>query len=419
MGNRFQKIELGNQLLRLMGLGGKAPFKKNRFIPYARQSIGGRESRAVLKALKSDYLTQGPLVPKFENSVANYVSAEFAVAVNSATSALHLACLALGVKEGDTVWTSAVSFVASANCALYCGAKVDFVDIDKSTYNMSVDHLRSKLEIAAKQGRLPKVVIPVHLAGLPADMDAIHNLSKQYGFRIIEDASHAIGASYKGGMVGNLKYSDITVFSFHPVKIVTTGEGGVAVTNNIGLAEKMRLLRSHGITRDKSKFLGHRDGPWYYEQLELGFNYRMTEIQAALGLVQMSRIEKFIARRRTIAASYNRRLHGLHLGLPARISGSTSAHHLYVVQVPEGKRLDLFEYLFEAGVMANVHYLPIYRHPFYAKFGFDTSDFPNAEAYYSRAISLPMFPDLTGRQVKRICSTLKRLDEHLGLKDDY
>jgi UDP-4-amino-4,6-dideoxy-N-acetyl-beta-L-altrosamine transaminase len=401
-----------------MGLRGKKPFKKRRSIPYARQSIGRREARAVLQALKSDYLTQGPLVPKFENSVANYVSAEFAVAVNSATSALHLACLALGVREGDTVWTSAVSFVASSNCAIYCGAKVDFVDIDKSTYNMSVDHLRSKLEVAAKQGCLPKVVIPVHLAGLPADMEAIHNLSKQYGFRIIEDASHAIGASYKGGMVGNSKYSDITVFSFHPVKIVTTGEGGVAVTNRLELAEKMRLLRSHGITRDESKFLGPPDGPWYYEQLDLGFNYRITEIQAALGIVQMSRIEKLIARRRVIAANYHRLLEGLSLGLPARISGSNSAHHLYVVQAPESKRLDLFKSLFEAGVVANVHYMPIYRHPFYFNFGFDASDFPNAEVYYARAISLPMFPALTNRQVKSICRTLRRLNEHLGLKDD-
>ena len=401
-----------------MDLGGKKPFKKRRSIPYARQSIGRREARAVLKALKSDYLTQGPLVPKFENSVANYVSAEFAVAVNSATSALHLACLALGVREGDTVWTSAVSFVASSNCALYCGAKVDFVDIDKSTYNMSVDHLRSKLEIAAKRGCLPKVVIPVHLAGLPADMESIHNLSMQYGFRIIEDASHAIGASYKGGMVGNSKYSDITVFSFHPVKIVTTGEGGVAVTNRLELAEKMRLLRSHGITRDKSKFLGHPDGPWYYEQLELGFNYRITEIQAALGIVQMSRIKKLIARRRMIAASYHRLLEGLSLGLPARISGSNSAYHLYVVRAPASRRLDLFKFLFEAGVVANVHYMPIYRHPFYSNFGFDASDFPNAEVYYARAISLPMFPALTNRQVKSICRTLRRLNEQLGLKDD-
>lgn len=401
-----------------MGLRGKKPFEKRRSIPYARQSIGRKEARAVLQALKSDYLTQGPLVPRFENSVANYVSAEFAVAVNSATSALHLACLALGVREGDTVWTSAVSFVASSNCALYCGAKVDFVDIDKSTYNMSVDHLRSKLEVAAKKGCLPKVVIPVHLAGLPADMEAIHNLSKQYGFRIIEDASHAIGASYKGGMVGNSKYSDITVFSFHPVKIVTTGEGGVAVTNRLELAEKMRLLRSHGITRDESKFLGPPDGPWYYEQLDLGFNYRITEIQAALGIVQMSRIEKLIARRRVIATSYHHLLKGLSLGLPARISGSTSAHHLYVVQAPASKRLDLFKSLFEAGVVANVHYMPIYRHPFYFNFGFDASDFPNAEAYYARAISLPMFPDLTNRQVKSICRTLRRLNEHLGLKDE-
>lgn len=378
-------------------------------IPYATQSIIGADLRHVRKALRADFLTQGPLVERFESEVASYAGALHGVAVNSATSGLHLACLALGVGQGDNVWTSAITFVASANCAVYCGANVDFVDIDPKTFNMSVSDLRRKLEIAAKKGNLPKVVIPVHLTGQPCDMSAIYKLSKEFGFRIIEDASHAIGATYKSGRVGNCELSDITVFSFHPVKIITTGEGGMAMTNDEEIAKRLRSLRSHGITRDKSLMQHSAGGPWYYEQLELGYNYRMTDFQAALGISQLKRIDKFIKRRFKIASLYNRLLGDLNFATPYQAPESSSAFHLFVVQVDPQSRLRVFEGLHEAGVLVNLHYIPVYRHPFYSKIGYDPADFPNAENYYSRAISLPMFPKLRDMQVRKISKLFREL----------
>ena len=375
-------------------------------IPYARQSIGLGDLVSVVSALRSEYLTQGPIVEKFEWAVSKHSGSQFAVAVNSATSALHIACLALGVGKGDIVWTSAITFVASANSAIYCGAKVDFVDIEPTTYNMSVTDLRRKLEIAAQTGSLPKVVIPVHLTGQPCDMFAIRALAKEYGFRVIEDASHAIGASYKGGQVGNCEYSDITVFSFHPVKIITTGEGGMATTNDGKIASKLKSLRSHGITRDASLMQKLPDGPWYYEQLELGYNYRMTDFQAALGLNQLKKIGQFIERRREIARLYESGLNQLDLTTPYQAPDADSAYHLYVIQVDQNNRLKIFEGLRQAGILVNLHYIPVYRHPFYSKFGFDLSNYPNAESYYSRAISLPMFPKLKNWQVEKICKVL-------------
>ena len=388
---------------------GKGTRFANEPIPYATQSIIGADLRYVRKALRADFLTQGPLVERFESEVASYVGALHGVAVNSATSGLHLACLALGVGQGDNVWTSAITFVASANCAVYCGANVDFVDIDPKTFNMSVSDLRRKLEVAAKAGNLPKVVIPVHLTGQPCDMSAIHSLSREFGFRIIEDASHAIGATYKGGRVGNCELSDITVFSFHPVKIITTGEGGMAMTNDDKIAKKLRSLRSHGITRDTSLMQNSPDGPWYYEQLELGYNYRMTDFQAALGISQLKRIDKFVKRRLKIALLYKRLLGQLNFTTPYQAPESNSAFHLFVVQVEPQSRLRVFEGLREAGVLVNLHYIPVYRHPFYSKIGYDPADFPNAENYYSRAISLPMFPKLRDIQVREISKLFRAL----------
>lgn len=388
---------------------GQGSGRRDSFIPYATQSINGADLRYVRKALRADFLTQGPLVERFESEVASYVGGLNGVAVNSATSGLHLACLALGVGPGDIVWTSAITFVASANCAVYCGANVDFVDIDPKTFNMSVSALRGKLEVAAKAGNLPKVVIPVHLTGQPCDMSAIHSLSKEFGFRIIEDASHAIGATYKGGRIGKCEFSDITVFSFHPVKIITTGEGGIAMTNDDEIAKKLRSLRSHGITRDASLMQHSPEGPWYYEQLELGYNYRMTDFQAALGISQLKRIDKFVKRRLKIALLYNRLLGKSNLTTPYQTPESSSAFHLFVVQVDPQSRLRIFEGLREAGVLVNLHYIPVYRHPFYSKIGYDPADFPNAENYYSRAISLPMFPKLRDIQVREISKLFRAL----------
>ena len=379
-------------------------------IPYARQSIGLGDLVSVVSALRSEYLTQGPIVEKFEWAVSKHSGSQFAVAVNSATSALHIACLALGVGKGDIVWTSAITFVASANSAIYCGAKVDFVDIEPTTYNMSVTDLRRKLEIAAQTGSLPKVVIPVHLTGQPCDMFAIRALAKEYGFRVIEDASHAIGASYKGGQVGNCEYSDITVFSFHPVKIITTGEGGMAMTNDGEIASKLKSLRSHGITRDAALMQKPPDGPWYYEQLELGYNYRMTDFQAALGLNQLKKIGKFVKRRHEIARLYELGLNQVDLITPYQATDASSAFHLYVIQVNPKTHRKIFEGLRDSGILVNLHYIPVYRHPFYSGFGYDASNYPNAESYYSRAISLPMFPKLKNKQVKRICNLLMQIN---------
>lgn len=367
-------------------------------IPYGRQEITQSDIDAVVSVLKSDFLTQGPAVPAFELAVINHVGAKFGVAVNSATSALHIACLALGLGPEDYLWTSPISFVASANCGLYCGAQVDFVDIDPLTYNMSVEDLARKLEQAERENKLPKVVIPVHLCGQSANMKAIHKLSQRYGFKIIEDASHAIGGKYCGEFIGNCRYSDITIFSFHPVKIVTTAEGGMAVTNNALLAEKMNLLRSHGITRDQARMTQMVDGPWYYQQIELGFNYRMTDLQAALGVSQMQRLDQYVARRHEIANQYNQLLQGLPIKLPFQHPDSYSAFHLYVIQlnleITNTNHLSVFESLRAKGISVNLHYIPIYRHPFYQKFGYDENAFSSAEKYYSSAISLPMYPGL-------------------------
>lgn len=378
------------------------------FIPYGRQNITQEDIDAVVEVLKSDFLTQGPKVPEFEKAIAEQCNANYAVAVNSATSALHLACLALGVGAEDIVWTTPITFVASANCALYCGAKVDFVDIDPKTYNMSVEALAEKLEQAARIDALPKVVIPVHLCGQSCEMEAIHMLSKQYGFSVVEDASHAIGGRYQDEPIGNCRYSDIAVFSFHPVKIITTAEGGVVTTNNSELAAKIELLRSHGITRALEMMTADPDGPWYYQQIDLGFNYRMTELQAALGISQILRLEEIIKKRHAIAKMYDEKLKGLAVITPHSIEDSYSGLHLYVIRLDLQRisktRKEVFEYLRASNIGVNVHYIPVHTQPYYESLGFKRGDFPAAEDYYQAAISLPMFPELTEEQVDYVVS---------------
>lgn len=389
-------------------------------IPYGRQSISEADIQAVLDILHSDYLTQGPAVPAFEEAVAKYCNAKYAIAVNSATSALHIACMALGVGKGDILWTSPITFVASANCALYCGAHVDFVDIDPRTYNLSVEKLQAKLEWADKNGKLPKVVIPVHLAGQSCDMQDIYDLSKKYGFKIIEDASHAIGGRYKKDPIGSCKFSDIAIFSFHPVKIITTGEGGMAVTNNAELADSMKLLGSHGITRDESKMTQAADGPWYYEQIGLGFNYRMTDFQAALGLSQLNQIDYFVEKRREIANTYNQRLGVLPLKTPWQHSDGYSAYHLYVVRLDlsriNSSHKHIFENLRSLSIGVNLHYIPVYRQPFYKQYGFNPADFPESEKYYAEAISLPIYPGLTENMQNEVINVLGQI---LNSKNQY
>jgi len=380
-------------------------------IPYGRQDISEIDIQAVVDVLRSDFLTQGPAVPAFEKSIAQYCGVGHAVAVNSATSALHIACLALGVGKGDVVWTSPITFVASANCALYCSADVDFVDIDPRTYNLSTECLAEKLAQAEETGRLPKVVIPVHLCGQPCDMADIHALSQRYGFKIIEDASHAIGGKYKGEPIGSCRYSDITVFSFHPVKIITTGEGGMVLTNNENLAKRMQLLRSHGITREVSEMTHAPDGPWYYQQIELGFNYRMTDLQAALGLSQMQRLDEFVAKRHIVAKRYDELLADLPLVTPWQNPDSYSGLHLYVIRLKLdeiGKtNCQVFEALRTAGIGVNLHYIPVYRQPYYSDLGFKAGLCPEAEQYYAKAISLPMYPALTDAQQDQVVSALR------------
>ena len=381
-------------------------------IPYGRQSISEADIEAVAEVLRSDFLTQGPVVPAFEDSVAAYCGATYGAAMNSATSALHLACIALGVGPGDRVWTSPLTFVASANAALYCGAEVDFVDVDERTYNMCPARLEAKLKRAAEAGALPKVVVPVHLAGQSCDMEAIHALSANYGVRIIEDASHAIGGSYQGEPVGNCRFSDIAIFSFHPVKIVTTGEGGMAMTNDPELAQLMRIDRTHGITRDPTE-LQHDDvGPWYYEQQRLGFNYRMTDICAALGLSQLTRIAEFVARRRQIAAAYDAAFANLPVRTPWQHPDTNSAWHLYVVRIDRRRTArshrEIFESLREAGIGVNLHYMPVYRQPYYRDLGFGQGHCPNAEAYYAEAISLPMYPGLSDEEQRQVIAAVTK-----------
>jgi UDP-4-amino-4,6-dideoxy-N-acetyl-beta-L-altrosamine transaminase len=382
------------------------------FIPYGRQDISQADIDAVVDVLRSDFLTQGPAIEKFEACLADYCNAKYAVAMNSATSALHLACLALGVGAHDIVWTSPITFVASANSALYCGASVDFVDIDVKTNNISITALKYKLEIARQANCLPAVVIPVHMAGACCDMESIFELSKEYGFKIIEDASHAIGGSYNGGKIGASIFSDITVFSFHPVKIITTGEGGAALTNDKELLEKLVLLRSHGVTRDIDQMTGVSEGGWYYQQIALGFNYRITDLQAALGLSQMSRIDPFVAKRNEIAQRYNTKLSNLPLDLPQDSIGTYSSFHLYIVKLTDQSpinRQELYDALRSSNIGVNVHYIPVHLQPYYKEMGFSAGDFPEAERYYSRAISLPLHPKLTLDEQDYVISRISEL----------
>lgn len=381
-------------------------------LPYGRQDITQADVDTVVAVLKSDFLTQGPMVPKFEETVAHYCGAMHALAVNSATSALHVACLALDVGPGDWLWTSPITFVASANCGLYCGARVDFVDIDPRTYNLCPQALARKLEQAEREGKLPKVVVAVHLCGQPCDMQAIHALAERYGFRIIEDASHAIGGRYQGSPIGNCEYSDITVFSFHPVKIITTAEGGMVLTNSAELANKMALFRSHGITRDPAQMTHGPDGPWYYQQIELGFNYRMTEIQAALGVSQMTRLDKYVTRRHQLVHRYDELLTTLPVTTPWQHPDSYSGLHLYVIRLQLDKlsrrHREVFDSLREQGIGVNLHYIPVHTQPYYERMGFKLGDFPEAERYYAEAISLPLFPAMTDSDQDDVFSAVHR-----------
>lgn len=382
-------------------------------IPYGKQDINQADISSVIDVLQSNFLTQGPQVPLFEKTLVDYCGADYGVAVNSATSALHIACLSLGLGEGDWLWTSPNSFVASANCGLYCDAKIAFVDIDMQTYNLSVTELEKKLIQAKQEDRLPKVLIPVHFAGQSCNMRKIHSLSQEYGFKIIEDASHAIGGKYLEKPIGGCQYSDITVFSFHPVKIITTAEGGLATTNSKELAEKMRLFRSHGISRDKSLMTRDPDGAWYYQQVGLGFNYRMTEMQAALGISQMHRLDEFVAKRHILQERYDLLLSGLPIIGPYQDRDSYSALHLYPIQIDLNKvrknREQIFNLLRENDVGVNVHYIPIHTQPYYLQFGFSKGDFPNSEAYYSRSISIPLFPAMTIEEQDKIVAMLRKL----------
>jgi UDP-4-amino-4,6-dideoxy-N-acetyl-beta-L-altrosamine transaminase len=378
-------------------------------IPYARQSIDENDMQAVLEVLRSDWLTQGPAVERFEQAAAEACGAKHSVAVNSATSALHIAYLALGLGKGDLLWTSPNTFVATSNAALCCGAEVDFVDIDPLTYNISVAALVAKLQSAKRDGRLPKIVVPVHFAGQPCDMAQIAQLSAQYGFHVVEDASHAIGARYGESRTGDCRYSAITIYSFHPVKIITTGEGGMALTNRADLAERMRRLRTHGIVRDSKRIAELGEGAWYYEQVDLGFNYRMTDMQAALGLSQLGRLQRFLARRRELVARYAALLSGLPLNLPSERDDRSSSWHLYVVLLQTMPRAEVFRALRGAGINVNVHYIPVPRQPYYRSLGLRASDYPEAEAYYARCLSLPLYHGLTDEQQGAVADALGRI----------
>lgn len=381
-------------------------------IPYGRQDITQADIDAVVNVLQSDFLTQGPQVPAFEQAVVSHVGVKYALAVNSATSALHIACLALGLRRGDWLWTTPITFVASANCGLYCGAQVDFVDIDPHTYNLCPQALQAKLEAAEQEGKLPKILVAVHLCGQPCDMEAIHTLAKRYNFSVIEDASHAIGGKYKNEFIGNCRYSDITVFSFHPVKIITTAEGGMALTNNQALANKMALLRSHGITRDPALMTHEPDGPWYYQQIDLGFNYRMTELQAAMGVSQMERLDQFVARRHELAKRYDALLSELPVTTPWQHPDSYSGLHLYVIRLQLDKiqstHQQVFEALRENGIGVNLHYIPVHTQPYYQQMGFKSGDFPEAEGYYAEAISLPMFQTMSNEQQDEVVMAIRK-----------
>ncbi len=386
-------------------------------IPYGHQSISQEDIDAVVSVLRSEFITQGPSIEAFERAMADYCGVKHAVAVATGTAALHLACAAAGLKAGDTLWTSPNTFVASANCALYCGAGVDFVDIDPRTYNLDVEALRRKLESAKQQDALPAVVVPVHFAGQSCDMVAIAELAEEYGFLVLEDASHAVGGRYRDSPVGSCEFSDAAVFSFHPVKIITTGEGGMVVTNDDALAAQVRLLRSHGTTKDPALMTGDSDGDWYYQQVALGFNYRITDIQAALGLSQMRRLDEFVARRNHLAERYDRLLEGLPLTLPYRSPEVVSAFHLYVVRIdgmtPDGGgRRRVFDLLRAKGVGVHVHYVPVHTQPYYADLGFAHGDFPEAERYYAECLTLPLYASMTEGDQDTVVEGLR-----LGLAD--
>jgi len=387
--------------------------KKKEVIPYGKQDIDQADIDSVLNVLKSNFLTQGPQVPAFEKDVIDYCGVKYGVAVNSATSALHIACLALGLTKGDWLWTSPNSFVASANCGLYCGAKIDFVDINPKTYNLSVDELEKKLLKAKQEDKLPKIVVPVHFAGQSCDMKRIFSLSQKYGFKIIEDASHAIGGKYFENSIGGCQYSDITVFSFHPVKIVTTAEGGLATTNDEKLLERMQLFRSHGITRNQDLMNKVEDADWYYQQVHLGFNYRMTELQGALGITQMKRLDKFVSKRYILQERYNSLLNSLPLLKPYQNESSFSSFHLYPIQIDLDKiknsRKEVFDQLRKNNIGVNVHYIPIHTQPYYQRLGFQEGDFPNSESYYRRALSLPLFHTMTFKQQDKVVSNLEKV----------
>jgi UDP-4-amino-4,6-dideoxy-N-acetyl-beta-L-altrosamine transaminase len=380
-------------------------------IPYARQSISQADIDAVVGVLRSDWLTQGPDIARFEEAVAAYCGVRHAVAVSNGTAALHLACLVLGLGPGDLLWTSPNTFAASANCARYCGADVDFVDIDPLTYNISITALEDKLARAKQRGRLPKVLVPVHFGGRPCDMQAIGDLAGRYGFRVVEDASHAVGAEYRSEKVGSCRYSDMTVFSFHPVKILTTGEGGMLLTKDDALARQLRLLRTHGITREAEQMTGESEGPWYYQQVALGYNYRMTDLQAALGASQLRRIEEFLGRRRDLVQRYNAALRGLPLVTPSDDGRGRSSWHLYVIQLDLDtarlSRRTVFERMRTAGVLVNVHYIPVHLQPYYRALGFRAGDFPASERFYERAISLPLYFELSDAEQDRVCAVLR------------
>ena len=383
-------------------------------IPYGSHEIIENDIKKVEKVLRSNFLTQGPVVPKFESSIKKFCGVKHAIAVNSATSALHIACLSMGLGTGDIVWTVPNTFVASANCGLYCGANIDFVDINPKTFNIDVNLLSEKLIIAKKKGILPKIIIPVHFAGQSCDMEAIKKLSKIYGFKIIEDASHAIGAKYKNHKVGSCKYSDITIFSFHPVKIITTGEGGMALTNNFKYAQMMNLLRNHGITRDKKLMYSRsKNEIWNYQQLNLGFNYRMSDIHAAIGLSQLNRLEKYIDIRNKIAGIYKENLKSLNLIFQSNLPNCKSSYHLFIIRLKNISKKSMqrliYNELLAKGIAANLHYIPVHRHPFFEKLGFKKNDFPEAEKFHKEAISIPIFPTLKINKQKYIIQTLKKI----------
>lgn len=382
-------------------------------IPYGHQTISDDDIDAVVNVLRSDWLTQGPVIEQFESELADKCGAKYALAVCNGTAALHLACCALDLRAGDWLWTSPNTFVASANCARYCGAKVDFVDIDTKTYNMDIGLLEEKLKLAKQQDRLPKIVVAVHFAGQSVEMEGLYSLSRQYGFYIIEDACHALGGCYKNHPIGQGQYSDITVFSFHPVKLITTGEGGAVLTNKAEIFERIKLLRSHGITRDTTHMKANLIGSWSYEQLELGFNYRMSDLHAALGCSQLTRLDEFVSRRQELAQFYNAALENLPVIRPWQHPDTTSSWHLYVIQLNGEKttktRAQIFSGMRTAGIGVNVHYIPVHTQPYYQSLGFRKGDFPYSEAYYEQALTLPMYPSLTAGQMNRVIETLKDL----------